>query len=283
MTARTDALYRYLDAMPPASAQVSVQRPVDHVESRRVLREALAAHSGSRYETAAAPARPIAGTLWRDYLQTPHGSLFALRSNTGRDRPLLVCHGPTGSALGMRNAMLPWLGRRPLLAVDLPGNGESDCFASGEVSVTQHAAWLADAIECTGFRDVDVLAPTGGAAVAAELTRLQPRLVNKLLLTPQQPQFFGCRIELDDYGLHMLRVWNMVRDQQLYNPWHTRKRANVQSPTAAALDPAYIHARVVEVLKCLNTLPQIEAAYAQYPLAATLTALANKVVTLTAN
>ena len=282
MTARTDALYRYLDAMPLPSAQVSVQRPADHVESRRLLRDTLAVHAGSRTETPAAPTRPINGTLWREYLQTPHGSLFALRSHTGGGRPLLFCHGPTGSALGMREEMLPWLGQRPLLAVDLPGNGESDVLAGGDTSMTQRATWLAAAIACTGYREIDVVAPDGGGAIAAELTRLQPHLVHQLLLTPQQPRIFGCRIELDDYGLHLLRVWNMVRDQLLYSPWHTRKRANVLNPVAAALDPAHIHARVLDVLKCLNTLPQIEAAYAQFPLAATLSALGTKVVALAA-
>jgi pimeloyl-ACP methyl ester carboxylesterase len=283
MTARTDALYRYLDAMPAPSASVTVQRPADYLESRRFLQEALASHRGERDPSPAAHTRPIDATLWREYLQTPHGSLFALRSNTGGGRPLLFCHGPTGSALGMREAMLPWLGQRPLLAVDLPGNGESDDLAEGHTSVTQRAECLADALKCTGFDDIDILAPDGGAAVAAELTRLRPQLVKNLLLTPQPPPFFGCRIELDEYGLHLLRVWNIVRDQQLYSPWHTRKRANVLNPSAAALDPAHIHARVLDVLKCLNTLPQIEAAYAKYPLEATLSALGHKVMTLAAN
>ncbi len=283
MTARTDALYRYLDAMPHPSVHVSVQRPADHVESRQLLRETLAAHNSNRTETTVAPTRPIDGTLWREYLHTPYGSLFALRSNTGGGRPLLFCHGPTGSALGIQNDMVPWVGQRPLLAVDIPGNGESDALTGNNVSVTQHAEWLADAVECAGFREIDILAPSGGAAAAVELTRLKPHLVNKLLLTPQQPQFFGCRIELDDYGLHLLRVWNIVRDQQLYSLWHTRKRANVRSPSAAALDPAHIHARVLDVLKCLNALPQIEATYAQYPLESAVSALGEKVVRPAAN
>ncbi len=282
MTARTDALYRYLDAMPAPSAAVTVQRPADYAESRRLLRETLASHRGQSGPSPAPRTRPIDGALWRQYLQTSYGSMFALRSNTGRDRPLLVCHGPTGSTLGMRDEMLPWLGQRPLLAVDVPGNGESDALMGSDISVTQHAECLAEAVKCAGLDDIDILAPTGGTALAAELTRLRPQLVKKLLLTPQPPQFIGCRIELDEYGLHLQRIWNTVRDQELYNPWHLRKRANVQTPSAAALDPAHIHARVLDVLKCLNTLPQIEAAYAQYPLEATLSELGHEVVTLVA-
>ena len=280
MTARTDALYRYLDVMPTPSAAVSVHRPATHEEARRILRETLALQGGSSAIIAAPPsARPVAGEIWCDYLLTPAGSLFALRSTEGMGRPLLFCHDSAGSALGLRPQMLPWLGQRPLLAVDLPGNGESDRIAGVAISVAQQAACLAAALQVAGYDNVDVLACGGGATVACELALQQPELVHTLRVTEQPPKIFGAAIELDEYGLHLLRVWNMVRDQQLYAPWQQRSRANVLIPAAEALDAGALHRQTLDVLKCLESLPQIEAAHAGYPLADSLRTLGSKLQT----
>ena len=275
MTARTDALYPYLDLMPEPSTSVSVHRPADYAEARQVLRKSLSRYDGPPVPAAAAT-RPLSRGLWCYFLQTASGSLFALRSSDGPGRPLVCCHGSNGSALGLKEMMTPLAGRRPVLAIDLPGNGES-LRPEGEstsVSVEAQAGQLAEAVAAAGYTDVDLLAVGWGATVAAEFARRQPHRVGQLTLVGlQEAQTIGPPIELDDHGLHLLRVWNIMRDQMLYSPWNQRKRANVLTPPEAALSPQVIHQRTLDTLKCLDALPQIEAAHAGYPLTATLTEL----------
>jgi pimeloyl-ACP methyl ester carboxylesterase len=279
MTARTDALYRYLDDMPMPSAAVTVRRPADHVESRQILRETLAAHHNGLLAREAASAAPLPGKLWCDMLQTPPGSLFALRNNAGAGRPLVFCHGSTGSALGLRERMLPLVGTRPLLAIDLPGNGESLRATDDAITVEFQATALAAGLDAAGIDDFDLIGVEGGAVVAAELSLRHPRRVRQLSLTTRAPPAtFGTAVELDEYGLHLLRVWNMVRDQLLYAPWQQRKRANVLTPSAVELSAQRLHYRVLDVLKCRDSLPQIEAAHASYPLGAALDALNSKLI-----
>jgi pimeloyl-ACP methyl ester carboxylesterase len=205
--------------------------------------------------------------------------MFALRSSAGTERPLVFCHGSTGSATGLREHLHPWIGRRPLLAIDLPGNGESERPTHWVISVENQADVLAAAIDAAGYDDVDLIGVEGGAAVAIELALRRPRLVHQLSLTgAAAPALFATTVELDEYGLHLLRVWNIVRDQLLYAPWHQRHRPNVLVPSTDALTAARLHQRTLDVLKCLDALPQIEAAHSGYPLQASLATLGDKLL-----
>jgi pimeloyl-ACP methyl ester carboxylesterase len=243
------------------------------------VREVLATTLNLPSAPAVAATQPLPGQLWHDYLQTADGSLFALRSSSGTDRPLVYCHGSTGSATGLREHMHAWIGRRPLLAIDLPGNGESERRPGWAISVENQADALAAAIDSAGYGEVDLIGVEGGAAVAAELALRRPGLVHRLSLTgAAAPALFATAVELDDHGLHLLRVWNIVRDQLLYAPWHQRKRPNVLVPSADALSAARLHQRTLDVLKCLDALPQIEAAHCGYPLEAAMAALSDKLL-----
>jgi pimeloyl-ACP methyl ester carboxylesterase len=279
MTARTDALYRYLDQMPTPGAGVTVQRPADYAAARQVLRDTLALHVAAGVTAPAPATTPLPGTLWSDFLQTRHGPMFALRSLEGAGRPLLFCHDTAGAALGLRETMLAWLGQRPLLAVDLPGNGESPLPPGARISVEAQVEWLVAALDASGHEAPDVVACGGGGLiVATALTQQHPTRVHRLLrAAPRPAAYFGAPIEIDPHGLHLLRVWNIVRDQLLFEPWHERRRPNVRRPDAAELDPRRIHARTLDALKCLDVLPQIEAAHAAWPLEAALAALGERV------
>jgi hypothetical protein len=49
-------------------------------------------------------------------------------------------------------------------------------------------------------------------------------------------------------GTHLLRVWHHLRDQELWRPWHDRRRANARR-VAPRIDPAALTLRVREMLK----------------------------------
>jgi hypothetical protein len=49
-------------------------------------------------------------------------------------------------------------------------------------------------------------------------------------------------------GTHLLRLWHHLRDQELWRPWHDRRRVNARR-IAPRIDPAALTLRAREMLK----------------------------------
>lgn len=168
--------------------------------------------------------------------------------------------------------MTRFIGRRPLLAVDLPGNGESDKVSAAEpLSVADQAKYLAGAIRAAGYSEVDMIGDWGGGTVGIELSVQEPELVRHLAI-PNLLQLDAATrdkylasytpdIVPDEYGTHLIKAWNMVRDQQLFAPWFQRKGANAVRSHEPELDPEILHQRTMDLLKCADVY---QARYASH-------------------
>jgi pimeloyl-ACP methyl ester carboxylesterase len=285
MTARSDVLFPYLERIPAPSPNVRVARPPSYGDAMECLREALAAAAANTAAacepSAAPPSQPIAGRLWSDIVSVDGCSLRALRSTEGPGLPLVACHDTTGSTLELLPVLRPLIGTRPLLAIDLPGNGESDPFSDSKHSVELQARYLERALRVLGHERVDVLAHGGGVHVAAELAAHAGSLVRGLAVweTPGPDRQsldeaelvqYAPRLRLNEHGTHMVDAWNWVRDGLLFAPRHGRGRAEVRRPAAWQLDTDEVHARALGVLKCFDRFSELHRARARYPLEATL-------------
>ena len=91
-----------------------------------------------------------------------------LRSGSGK--PLLLIHGLGGSARSWSTIWKPLAARRDLIAVDLPGFGDTPPLA-GETSIRSLCDAVTAFIDAKGLRGIDVVGSSMGARLVLELAR----------------------------------------------------------------------------------------------------------------
>jgi lipase len=99
----------------------------------------------------------------------------------GRGAPVVAIHGLTASYLAFTGIAERLAGRRPLLAVDLRGRGDSE-KPDGPYGMVQHARDVAAAMRALGFGSSIVVGHSMGAFVATALAVEAPELVAGLIM-----------------------------------------------------------------------------------------------------
>ncbi|HEY0940234.1 MAG TPA: alpha/beta fold hydrolase [Steroidobacter sp.] len=273
-TTRTDVLNPCMDALPPVPANVLTRRPETDAQSRALTIQTLLAHPSPQPNVANRSAKPMPGRIWADYLQVNGVSIYCRRSTEGEGRPIVMVHPSVESSLSMDRYMQPLIGRRPLLAVDLPGNGESDSGGT-EISVETQARMLGQAIRAAGYDEVELFGHQGGGYVAVELACQEPGLVKHVaaptmaILDDARRQeyieLYAPAIELEEYGAHLIKAWNMLRDQELFEPWYKRTREHIRRDSEPDIAPEVIHRRVMDLFKCIDIYQAVHLAHFTYP------------------
>ena len=173
-------------------------------------------------------------------------------------RPLFILHHAPGSCRLHEALMLAVGSRHPVLAVDLPGHGESDALSHNP---QDHATWLRAAqhvVGALGLNQVHLLGHNGGAALALLWAAQSPGQVLAAVLdaplwidSEERPSLLEHGIpDLTPSweGAHLLRAWHHMRDSELWWPWFERKNAH-RKPQASSIQPAELQARVLEAIK----------------------------------
>lgn len=99
----------------------------------------------------------------------------------GSGTPIVGIHGLTASHLNFVAIADRLAGRRPLLAFDLRGRGDSD-KPSGPYGMAQHARDVAAAMRALGLGPCTVVGHSMGAYVAGALAADAPELVSQLVM-----------------------------------------------------------------------------------------------------
>jgi pimeloyl-ACP methyl ester carboxylesterase len=215
--------------------------------------------------------------LVRTFVPVDGGDLHAYVSRSGSGRPVVVLHDPAGTSELVLSFGAPLAADRPVIALDLPGNGESDnTLGTDQPTSASYAAVVAQALDSLGLRDVDLIGRYSGGPVGMELAFMQPGRVRHLVqagITVYAPDearrllaSYTPTIAPDDHGGHLLLAWHIMKSQALYWPWFDQTRAGVVRGEPQ-LEPALIHRRVVDLLKCGDLYRKAYAALWTYPLA----------------
>lgn len=106
---------------------------------------------------------------------------FGFWPGGGGGVPIVGIHGLTASYPHFGGIAERLAGRRPLLALDLRGRGDSD-KPDGPFGVEQHARDVAAALRAFGLRGCIVVGHSMGAYIGAELAGAWPELVSGLVL-----------------------------------------------------------------------------------------------------
>ena len=277
MSPKTDVLYEGLDRMPAPPESVTVRRPDTGVEAIEILKQALKDNPAPKPAPAIAKTAPVPGKIWGEYVQVGGGSLYCRRNTDGEGRPILFIHASAASNFSMDRYMEPLIGKRPVLAIDLPGNGESE-NPMGDLTVEKQASFLAEAIHALGYDDVDVFGHWGGGTVAVELAVQHPDLVKHVAVPnimamelkgqalDDMSATYTPDIPFDDYGGHWVFAWNMVRDQELFSPWYERKASNIVRNAEPDIAPEVIQRRTLDLFKCYDIYQAAYKAHFGYPM-----------------
>ena len=174
--------------------------------------------------------------------------------------PLVLIHQASGSSR-MMVPLMRVLGRdRPVLAPDLPGNGDSDPPAVRQEAMTDFAGSIGQALDALGLASCALYGFHAGAGVAAELAIARPDRVKAVILDslglydPAEAETFVRdyvpAIDRHPHGLHLMATWHYVRDTYLFWPWHKTDADHARAVGLPPLDD--LHAKVIEVLKSLD-------------------------------
>jgi pimeloyl-ACP methyl ester carboxylesterase len=151
---------------------------------------------------------------------------------------------------------------RPVYALDLPGNGDSDAPAKRRPGVADFARDAAAVAQKLGLRRYDLYGKKSGASVAAALAQQYPARVNKLMLDgaimfsaaerKRLAANYTPPIEVTWDGAYLFTTWLMLRDELVFWPWYARDAKSARA-IDANFNAAWLHDRVVEVLKSKDT------------------------------
>ncbi len=216
---------------------------------------------------------------WSRKLIRLHGGTLHLLCNLqGAGRPVVSLHDPGGSCNLVTSFTTPMMGERPVIAPDLPANGESDNLLANVVNGPtsgDYAAVLAELIDALGIDEVDVIGRYSGGPVGMELGFQRPDLVKHLVQAAValfDPEFVADVVE--NYcpdisprfdGTHLMLAWHDMKHQALWSPWYRRMRENIVRGEPL-LDPRLLHTRVVDLMHCGNMYAKAYGAMWTYPM-----------------
>ncbi|MSO64486.1 MAG: alpha/beta hydrolase [Alphaproteobacteria bacterium] len=259
----TDVLFAHFDRLPPLPANIKIERfGRNRGELLDRVVQLFKQYPGQSVGPVVVRPAAVPGRTWQDYAKVSGGQLHLRRSDSGSGRPIVVQHDAASDNNVVRAAAESFVGRRPVIAFDLPGNGESDnVIGSDNISCTTYAEVTRQALASMGLAEVDYVGTWGSGFTGLELAKLKAGLVKNLVITHVIYHDWALRQELikhytpdwqpDWYGGHLIFCWNAMRDQGLFWPWyeHTRRGILRREPY---VDPAMVHRRVVSMLKCGN-------------------------------
>jgi pimeloyl-ACP methyl ester carboxylesterase len=219
---------------------------------------------------------PSAKRVQNFYAAARSGQLRIRGSLSGKGRPILALHDPAGSSHLVEPILAPYLGQRPILALDLPGNGESDnVIDKTNITSAAYAEIVIEALKSIGVKEADVIGRYSGGPVAMEMSFQAPALVKHLVLAgvgiyegEEQANLvanYTPSIAPQWDGGHLIRAWAIMRDQGLFWPWFNRTKAGILW-NDNAIDVAMIHLRVMEMLKIGDQYRQAYDAMWTYPM-----------------
>jgi pimeloyl-ACP methyl ester carboxylesterase len=276
LLAHTDALiakglppnFKVLDCDPATRFAVQVAE----------MRARLAAVNVPPPPPSPADHRPEDNRVQNFYMKARGGLLRARGHLGGAGRPVVALHDPAGSCKLVEPILAPWLGTRPIIALDLPGNGESDnVIDPANITSAAYAEIVAEALTNFGITEVDVIGRYSGGPIAMEMSFQKPALTRHLVLAGVGI-YEGAEQQdlLDNYtpsiapkwdGSHLVTAWAIMRDQGLFWPWYNRTKAGILW-NDNAIDVAMIHLRVTEMLKIGDHYQKAYGAMWTYPMRA---------------
>jgi pimeloyl-ACP methyl ester carboxylesterase len=260
--APTAIMARPNDILTPALRRLSDLAGNVRIVELGAEREALfAAMRSFLTETAAgarAPAPPEMGRMARRYVDLADGRQMHCR-RAGREdgRPVVVVHDEVGSSALLVPLMARLAGRSEVIAIDLPGHGDSDPLPDAAPALDAYGEAVLSALDALGVGDFDLYGEGGGGIVAAAIATASAGRVKSMVLAEPPlaaadhiagfAESYAPEIVPTTGGGHLLAAWHRVRDAELFWPWY-RRSADAVRAREPNLAPEHLQARLMALL-----------------------------------
>jgi pimeloyl-ACP methyl ester carboxylesterase len=254
-----DLLYEQLDRIPEdIPDSVSVER-FDTMDALNAAAKQLLMDHAEGDAPAVTATATIMDQAWKSYADTAAGQLSIRRGHVGTGLPVVLIHNFGSSTSAWQPVVTALTGKRPFVALDLPGHGETgSAWGDGEVTIDACANALSEAMKNLGIEACHLFSYGGGGLVALKLLERGEKdirswtAVDFWLFDDEEKAKLKDRLapilKPEPYGQHLNQAWYMIRDSELFWPWFDPKPENaVNQPPET--DPARLHRRVCDLLK----------------------------------
>ena len=255
-----DSLFGHLKLLPEEAW--TQEMPRDALAAAHVELSVLRRHPARGGAPPAPRCTPVPGRSTTDYIDTADGQVLVRSLGDVRTRPPVVIVHQAPGASALHDALVCALGpRHPVLALDLPGHGESDATPVTAQTVEAWAVAVQRVLDVLGIGRVWLYGHNGGAAAAVEMALRTPDRVRGLILdapiclTETEQVTIAPRwldgvdpVEPTWNGEHLLRAWHMRRDMALWWPWYERGVEHIRR-VESELDPAMLTLELRETMK----------------------------------
>jgi len=194
---------------------------------------------------------PVAGGgLWHHYVETTRGRRHLRRAGeTGK--PLLVIPTGGGSSAQFAPVVTGLARNRRVFAVDYPGNGLSEPSAD-KVTIGTLALDMLALLDAMDIGTCDVWGSHTGAQVALEMAVIAPDRIGRIVMEGPvfvSPDFqadllanYFIDLTPDQWGRHILSVWNWRRDMFMYWPWYNVARETARKLGVPSAEDLHMYA-----------------------------------------
>jgi pimeloyl-ACP methyl ester carboxylesterase len=272
-----DSLYGHLKLLP--EGVWTQEFPRDAEAAARAELSMLLQHRARGVSPPPPPCAPLSGRSTTEYVDTADGQILVRTvGDLGARPPVVIVHHAPGSS-ALHDRLVCALGAHtPVLALDLPGHGESEGGPAARQTVEAWAVAVQRVLDVLRVGAVWLYGHNGGGAVAVEMALRMPDRVRGLILdapicltgTEQvdiAPRWLdGVDPVLPTWnGEHLLRAWHMRRDMALWWPWYDRGVKNIRH-AEPRIDPAALTIELREVMKQPASFTPAWRAATSYPM-----------------
>lgn len=274
--ADTDVLSQQLARIRHTASCVTVRTGGTMEQTLELCRDFISKHKPPKGPKIASPSS-LPCRLRQDYADFSGGQLRLRRNDDATGRAVLVLHDAIGSSETVVAVSGGFIGKRPVIALNLPGHGESDSIPGrGKFSLSNQARMVLQALDALDIHEVDCLGFGMGGMVGLEASLLAPSQIRHLAMAsviyPDTREKKRLRahgipdIQPNWFGGHLLEAWHFVRDQALFSPWFDRTRQAILRQELR-IDPDRVNRRVFELFRSYGTWRKAMEAELDYPFA----------------
>lgn len=252
-----DSMYLTRHLYPSGVWMAEVPREFEPASAHEL--SLLERHPATAPVPAPVPCQSLPDRLTETYVDFDGAQLAVRRAGEGLPgTPVLLLHHAPGSSRLYDQAMLAMGQQRPVVALDLPGHGESDPLPGNP---QDHVSWMwavRHVLDHLGIAQVHLWGHQGGAALACALAVHHPDCVRSVVLDAPLWVDEAQRERMLTHGIpdvlpspegaHWLRAWHHLRDAELWWSWFDR-RLSQKKPQPSQIEPGHLNARVLEAMK----------------------------------
>ncbi|MCY4190147.1 MAG: alpha/beta fold hydrolase [Rhodospirillaceae bacterium] len=247
MAREDDLLFPHLERLPDdLPSNVSVHRlSADRDVWGDAIGRLMADHPGQGAFAHEAFPASLERPLQRGFVEVGDGLAHFRRAGQGMGRPLVLLHRTPGWSAEFNDQIIRLGHTRHAIAIDLPGNGESDCCA--DMSLEGLLNWLEETLAKLDINACDLAGEHTGAAIAGAFAARGSIDIGRLVMAqaPENNIEPVCPDMIPRWdGGHLMAAWYWARDGLLYRNWNARRaRASWDLETDSPI--LSLHARFV--------------------------------------